>query len=565
MKKSLDSSTGRNQRQASGVGHTQPVFAQSVRRAHVLLAIVAIVLCAPGCSDDGGRAHLNVLFVAVDDLRPSLGVYGNEEVVTPNIDALARRGVVFTHAYCQMPVCAPSRSSILTGLRPESNGVMNNRDHFRATVPDIVTLPQHFKNNGYHTQAFGKVYHAHFDKAYQGRKLDDPPSWSVPSFFASPQYYYSEEGRRIARMIFGRRPGCQRDRGRICIHNRGQAITDDSTQDALDSRLDEWSDHFVQGLITEAPEVADERLRDGVITGKAIEALRTLQDRPFFLAVGYTKPHIPYVAPRTYWDLYDPSTLTLPSRMTPPANASPYTIPTRHEHAVYTGVAGEGVLDEQASRHLTHGYYACVSFIDAQIGKLLGELERLGLDENTIVVFWGDHGYHLGENGRWGKQTCLETATRSPLIISSPLMKARGQTAEGLVELVDIYPSLCDLADLPKPSYLEGDSFASLLDDPSQQWKTGAFSQCLRRVPRAGVSPKAGDVMGYSMRTQHYRITEWRSAMQPEKVVGRELYDYREDPEESRNLAADEKYPSILLALQRQMSRGWEGARPPVK
>ena len=293
---------------------------QSASLLPVLLALFLYFFTA-GCvqvdkGDNSGTAHRNwnVLFIAVDDLRPALGCYGESQVQSPHIDRLAQEGMVFQRAYCQVSVCNPSRSSLLTGLRPDSVKVFNNGVHFRNTVPDVVTLPQHFKNHGYHTQAVGKIYHSSFEPGYHGRSLDDPASWSQPSWFPGPRFYHTDAGIEVARRVYGRRPDCGHGKGGLCIHNRWQPLSEQSITDPSDDRLSAWTEHFVQGLITEAPELPDIQLLDGTVTERALETLRELRDQEkFLLAVGFNKPHTPYVAPRQYWDLYDRSRLRLPS------------------------------------------------------------------------------------------------------------------------------------------------------------------------------------------------------------------------------------------------------------
>ena len=338
----------------------------------------------------------NVLFIALDDLRPELHCYGQAHIHSPNIDRLAADGVLFEHAYCQYPVCNASRVSVLTGLRPDSTGVFNNAIHFRKRAPHVVTLPQHFKEHGYATRAFGKIFHGAFEKAYVGREFDDPPSWNGANWYGSPQYYFSPRGIEVAREVYAKK-------------FRKSGV-----------ELEGWKAEFVQGLATEAPDVPDSMLYDGEMTDRAIQALAELKGEPFFLAVGYLKPHLPFVAPKKYWDLYDRASLALPSPVALPMSAPAEALPVNSELRMqYTDMRDEHLTEEQ-TRELRHGYYACVSYVDAQIGRLLDALDRHGLRENTIVVLWGDHGYHLGEQSLWGKLTDFELASRVPLIVSAP-------------------------------------------------------------------------------------------------------------------------------------------------
>jgi iduronate 2-sulfatase len=469
----------------------------------------------------------NVLFIALDDLRPELGCYGQTHIHSPNIDRLAASGVVFNRAYCQYPVCNASRASLLTGLRPDSTGVSDNATHFRKQAPEVITLPQQFKDHGYITQAFGKLYHGAFEKAYVGRAFDDPRSWNGAHWYGSPQYYFSRRGIEVAREVYGKK-----------FHKSG-------------AELDDWTTEFVQGLATEAPDVPDSMLYDGELTDRAIRALGELKGQPFFLAVGYLKPHLPFVAPKKYWDLYDRASLTLPNPATAPQNAPGVALTNSSElRGQYTNMRNEP-LSEAQTRELRHGYYACVSYIDALIGRLLGELDRLGLRENTIVVLWGDHGYHLGEQNLWGKLTSFEMAARVPLIVSAPGRKAVGASSGALVEFVDIYPSLCELADLRLPPHLEGTSFMPLLDAPDRPWKSAAFTQVVH-----------GDSTGRSLRTEQYRFTRWHRTKSPTETVAVELYDFLEDPVEVENIVARPENAVRVKELTARLESGWRAARP---
>ncbi len=477
----------------------------------------------------GASQQPNVLFLAVDDLRPELGCYGKRHVKSPNIDLLAARGMVFTRAYCQQAVCSPSRTSLLTGLRPDSTRIYDLRTHFRKHVPNVVTLPQHFKNRGYHTQAFGKIYHGAFATAYVGAKLDDPPSWSVPTWRGSPRYYFTAEGVRVARQVFARTTG-----------KSGAA-------------LDDWVNHFVRGLATEAPDVPDSRLYDGQLTDQAIQALRRLRGRPFFLAAGFLKPHLPFIAPKKDWDLYDPASLRLADNPVVPKGAPRIALMNWGELRHYHDMPKKGPMSDAQARRLLHGYYACVSFVDAQVGRLLDELDRLGLRDHTIVILWGDHGWKLGEHAMWCKHTNFEIDTRAPLIISAPGMKAPGKSTAALTEFVDVYPTLCELAGLPLPKHLEGTSAAPLLDQPALPWKTAAFSQ----YPR-------GKAMGYSMRTERWRYTEWIHR-RTGQAVARELYDHAKDPAENINVVSRPEHTETVKKLAAKLKAGWRAARPRIR
>jgi len=292
-------------------------------------------------------------------------------------------------------------------------------------------------------------------------------------------------------------------------------------------------------------------LYDGEMTDRAIQALGELKRKPFFLAVGYLKPHLPFVAPQKYWDLYDRASLTLPSPATAPQNAPAIALQRNGELRVqYTNMRNEP-LDEMQTRELRHGYSACVSYVDSLIGRLVGELDRLGLRENTIIVLWGDHGYHLGEQDMWGKLTPYELAARVPLIISAPGRKAIGSKSDALVELVDMYPSLCELCRLPLPTHLEGTSFVPLLDAPDRPWKTAAFTQVVH-----------GATTGHSLRTERYRFTCWKPTKSPTETVAMELYDYHKSPVERENIAERPENAALVKELTAKLEAGWRAARP---
>ena len=453
---------------------------------------------------------MNVLFICIDDLRPELGCYGSP-IKSPNIDALAARGLVFNRAYCQQAVCSPSRTSMLTGRRPDTTKVYDLETHFRTTIPDVITLPQWFKQHGYHTQSFGKVYHG---------KLDDPPSWSVPH---SP--------------------------------NRASQYSDPKTI-ALLKEIGAEMDEVGGKTKGPAHEIADVKsdsdLPDGYIADKSIEAMRQVKDKPFFLAVGFLKPHLPFVAPSRFFDLYPPESIGLSPDPSPPKDVPPIALTNYAELRAYTDMPKKGQLSDEEAKELRRAYFACVSWVDSQIGRVLKELDDLGLRDNTIVVIWGDHGWHLGDEGLWCKHTNFEIAARAAFIVSTPTMKPAGKKTDALVEYVDIYPTLCALAKLPLPDGLEGTSFAPLLDDPSRSWKKAAFSQYPRRQ----------DVMGYSMRTDRYRYTEWQKRDNPDEIVARELYDEQADPMETVNLAGHPDQASVVQELHAQLRAGWKAAKP---
>ena len=484
--------------------------------------LIALLLVPTGLlAEDALAKRPNVLFIAVDDLRPQLGCYGDPLARTPNLDRLASQGTLFNRAYCQQAVCSPSRTSLLTGRRPDTTKIYNLEDHFRDTIPDVVTLPQHFKNNGYHAQAFGKIYHG---------ALDDPASWSVPHTPGGGATYGPETQAETRK----RRKALQ-EQG-----VKGNALLQRS-----------------KGPAIEAPEVDDGELQDGVTADNAIKALNEIKDKPFFLAVGFVKPHLPFVAPKRYFDLYPPAEqIPLPPDRERPAGAPEMAFTNFGELRNYQGMPKdpEPVAGQQA-RELIRAYYAATSYMDAQVGRVIAELERLGLRENTIVILWGDHGWHLGEQGMWCKHTNFENAVRAALMISVPggRQPKRGAKTDALVEFVDIYPTLCQLAGLDLPAGLEGTSFVPLLGDPARAWKAAAFSQ----YPRQG-----SKVMGYSVRTDRFRYTEWQERATGQ-VLAAELYDHQADPRETKNVAAAPEHAGAVKELSQTLQKGWRGALPP--
>ncbi len=465
----------------------------------------------------------NVLFIAVDDLRTELGCYGNPHIKSPNIDRLAESGVVFNRAYCQQAVCNPSRASLLTGLRPDSIKVWDLITHFRDTVPDVVTLPQYFKINGYYTAGIGKIFHSVYGK------MEDPISWTIPKMRPKVEtkvwsHEILEEHKKFLEQY------------RTRMEKSGQ------------------TPRAMRATATSCEDVPDNLRFDGAQTDVTIEKLRELKDHPdpFFLAVGYVKPHLPFVAPKKYWDLYDRNTIPLAKNDFLPEGSPPMAMNTMYELRDYmdfldTPPPQDGPLSDENQRLLKHGYYACVSFVDAQIGRVINELSRLDLRENTIIILWGDHGWKLGEHRSWCKQTNYENDTRAPLIICAPHAKAKGKSTDALVEFLDIYPTLCDLADLPLPEHLEGRSMKPLLNQPNKPWKKGAFSQFYRT--HGGIP-----CMGHSIRTDRYRYVEWCN-LDTGDLVATELYDHQNDPQENINIAGKPENDQLVVRLHKQLRK----------
>jgi iduronate 2-sulfatase len=451
--------------------------------------LALFVLLAGSSALFAQEKKLNVLFVAVDDMNCDLACYGSPVVKSPNIDRLAAMGVRFDRAYCQFPLCSPSRSSLMTGLRPDTTKVFDLKYHFRKGLPDVVTLSQMFMNNGYYAARVGKIYHYGNPGDIGTSGLDDPPSW---------QEFVNPAGR-----------------------DKTALEPDVMNYTPLRKNLGDS-----MAYLNDRPG-KDEEHTDGKVATEAIRLLEAHKDKPFFLAVGFYKPHCPWITPGKYFDLYSPGQIALPEiaadfRQTVPAPALASTRPWPYY----------GVSPDQA-RECKLAYYAAISFVDAQIGRVLDAVDRMGLAENTVIVFWSDHGFHLGEHGLWMKQSCFEEASRVPVIVVRPGHPNAGQTCRKLVELVDLYPTLADLAGLKPPANLQGFSMKPLLENTEAQWSHPAFTQ----VQRNGFP-------GHSIRTERWRYTEWDFGDK-----GRELYDHDADPQETHNLASDAASAKVIEEL----------------
>jgi arylsulfatase A-like enzyme len=466
------------------------------------------------------RKKMNVLLIAIDDMRPELGCYGAKQVHSPNIDALAARGTVFTRNYCQQAVCSPSRTSLLTGLRPDTTKVYDLQLHFRANLPDHVTMPELFKNNGYQTAGFSKIYHG---------GLDDTQSWSIPWWRPGQKEAWNSNEARVAAERFTAK--LKADAWRI-----------GPSGGPAGSRGPSW----------EAPDVADDALADGKTANQVVAALGAMKGEPFFIGAGFLKPHLPFIAPKRYFDLYDPNKIEMPDYAEAPQGAPPFAGHNNGELRSY-GDIGDKPITEAKARELVRAYYAAISYTDAQVGKVLRALDAHGLRENTMVVLFGDHGWHLNNHGLWQKHTNYEKATNSLLIASMPGQKKAGASTKALTEFVDIYPSVAEAAGLRVPANLEGKSFVPLLDQPQRKWKAAAFSQ----YPRGH---QGRQMMGYSMRTERYRLTEWVTRDAQREVVARELYDYQSDPREAFNMAEKPERRELVAALSKQLNAGWRAA-----
>ena len=524
----------------------------------ILLAIASITSAAE---------KPNVLFIAVDDLRPELGCYGSPIAVSPNLDALAKDGLLFNRAYCQQAICRPSRASLMTGSRPETTGLFHNYVALRELQPDILTLPQHFVANGYETVYCGKIFH--------NGDTDEGTSWS----------------RNPVKWV----KGIKKPKGAYALPENNKMKADN-----MKAMLAKYGEAARRGLASgpayEKADVPDHTYADGYNTRLAIETMKELvtnKDKPFFLAMGYKLPHLNWCSPTKYWDLYEPNEIPMAKEGTAPEHGAAMGLHASFELRTRAGIPKYGPLGDELSRTLKHAYLASTSYVDAQIGLLISELEAAGVRDNTIIVVWGDHGWHLGDMGVWGKATNYEIATRVPLMIWTPDMKTRGAKSDALVELVDLFPTLCELAGLSVPDHLEGHSFVPLLDKPDQPWKQAAFSQYpnpalrewaanplsqgmretwfgpLIKEVEGRIIAQQGDLwnrdlfekhlMGYTMRTDRYRIVVWRDHRDPDaKPLFIELFDHASDPAETTNIASDNL--ELVDSLLKQFNDGWQKA-----
>ena len=543
-----------------------------------LILFIGLFLLLCNCTSktetkENPRQKPNILFIAIDDLRPELGCYGSDIAISPNLDKLSRQGLLFNRAYCQQAICGPSRASLLSGMRPETSGIIHNYIKMRDQFPDIVTLPQHFKENGYEAVYAGKIFH-HGDK-------DDERSWS-------------------------RQPAAHPDKNSKNLGTSGFALEENKKlrEEKRKEMFAKYGDVAKFGLAMgpayEAADVPDNTYIDGYNTDLAIATMKDMAengDKPFFLGLGFNKPHLNWIAPKKYWDLYDRDNISLSNQTDGPKNGAEMGLHASFELRVREGIPKKGDFNPELEKTLRHAYMACISYVDAQIGRMIGALEETGLRENTIIIVWSDHGWHLGDMGIWGKATNYEIATRVPMMIWTPDMpeKSRGVKTNALVELVDIYPTLSELAGLEKPEHLDGLSFVPLIENPTMDWKTAAFSQfptpALREwgsIPlRKGMREtyfgpllsvveeriKAqqkenwdrelfeNHLMGYAMRTKRYRLIAWidRRDLNKEPLY-LELYDHQKDPTETVNIANENKV--IVANLLAQLNKGYQGSFP---
>lgn len=501
---------------------TAPRFFWTAR--HLIIALSCLIASRIVCADDSTpTAGPNILLICVDDLKPILGCYGDPLVHSPNIDRLAARSVLFERAYCNQAVCSPSRNALLTGLRPQTLGIYDLGTNFRLARPDAVSLPQCFRQQGWRAEGLGKIFHVGHGNH------EDSASWSVPHWKAKVVAYALPESRAQ------------------------QGLTREEALFANQSAKD-----LPRGAAYESADVPDNTYPDGALADEVIRRLhgtRSHPNQPFFLAVGFVKPHLPFVAPRKYWELYDRSKMPLAAFREPPAGAPAYAPQYGGELRQYANIPETGRLDEGLQRTLIHGYYAATSYMDAQLGRVLDELARLELDHNTIIVLWGDHGWHLGDHSMWCKHTNYEQAAHIPLLVAAPGITGGTRSGE-LVETVDIYPTLCELAGVPVPEGLDGRSFVPNLCDITSPTR----DHVIHVYPR-GVRDK-GQVLGRAIRTKQYRLVEWRKIGAAAADAEWELYDYESDPLETRNLAAER--PEVVARLKTLLATHPE-ATPQVK
>jgi len=476
-------------------------------RAEIFVGLMAFIMLS--CTHEKPNEKPNVLFIVADDMRTELNCYGADYIHSPNIDNLAKNGVLFNNAYVQQAVCSASRASYLSGCRPNTTGVdyPYSKYFMNEFRPDHPMLAEYFEQNGYYAHTFGKIHHG-------------------PSDNLKTEHYMPVTGLNTGKYY---------------------ALPENIEKGGKKGRGKKTPPY-------ECADVPDEAYRDGLIAREAVKIISQQKenDKPFFLAVGFKKPHLPFTAPKKYWNLYEESEMPLSPNQYHPENSPSYST----THSSLTSYAGlnyynspGNVLPDDYQRKLIHAYAACISFVDAQVGKLIESLKETGKYDNTIIVFISDHGWHLGDQQKWGKTTNFENATRAPLIVSAPGYK-KGKRSTQLVEYVDLYATLCDLADIEIPEYTEGTSIKPLLENPEREWKTAAFSQF----------PRGRKMEGYSIRTADYRYTEWRFS--DGTVDSVELYDHRNDAIESISIAYKKENESLIKELSQRLNAGWKDALP---
>lgn len=490
----------------------------SLSKPKGVLCFLVVLLCLSGGSV---AAKPNVLMILVDDLKPALGCYGDPIAVSPNIDRLAAMGTRFDLAYCNQSVCMASRYNLMLGSRSSSTGFYSFGSQFRDVYPNAVTLPQHFMNNGYVAHSMGKVFHIGHGNT------NDEASWSVPHLKDKVIEYVLPESthRKLT---------------------REEALFTNEFSAPIRS--------LPRGAAWENADVLDEAYADGRVASHAVDRLRSLSskpDQPFFLAVGFVRPHLPFSAPRKYWEMYDRDELPMPEYEKAPEGAPKYAVKRRGEITAFKPVPTQDVIyEDDLKRDLIHGYYASMSYMDTQVGRVLDEVEALGLDENTIIVLWGDHGWHLGDHGSWTKHSNHEQANRIPIIVYAPGVTQAGSSTGQLAETVDIYTTLSSLAGLPRPNGpqpIDGIDLTPALRDPNKRIREHAYHSY----------PK-GSRMGRAIRTERYRLVEWQLLKESNAKPEYELYDYVKDPLETKNVASSQ--PKVLARMLKILAQ-----EPPAK
>ena len=496
----------------------------------------------------------NILFIAVDDLKPILGCYGDSLIKTPNIDRLASLGTVFQNTYCQQAISGATRASLLTGLRPDKTQVYDLVTQIRDINPNVVTLPGYFKNEGYVTAAIGKIFHP-----TNVVKEDGKHSWSIPHTEAKE---YLAEAYGYPALGFYQHPDTKWKVEKYRMEAKRKGLKDAEVTKYILS-------HIKPSI--ECVDVPDNAYADGAVTLKAKEQLQILTKagKPFFLAVGYHKPHLPFVAPKKYWDLYDRQFIPIAKYQKHAKNSPEFAYHRCGELKKYTDIPEfctftdqslHTGLDLEKQKELIHGYYACISYLDAQVGELLATLESLGTLDNTIIVLWGDHGWHLGDHDLWNKHTNFENATKVPLIMVAPGISSGD--ADTFAEFVDIYPTLCDLAGINIPLNIDGKSLVQAMENKKSRLRDYAVSQYPRKLTKEEADRRGYEsttIMGYSLRTERYRYTMWvhdfttRQLFSDRKICEEELYDYQKDPLETINVVAEKSYFKIKKELKKMM------------
>jgi iduronate 2-sulfatase len=503
-------------------------------RKHLFIYLMLLSIIKIQAQD---QSSPNILFIAIDDLKPTLGIYGDSFAVTPNIDAIANNGTTFLNNHTQQAICGPSRASLLTGKRPDYTKVWDLKTKMRDVNPTILTIPQYFKQSGYQTIGVGKIYDPRCVDTHR-----DKPSWSIPSIKEN-ELEYPKGYNKPALGFYQNKENLNTING---IKNR--ALVKNIQKKKIYKYI---TNRFKPPY--EMADVPDGAYVDGAIANKSIQLLDTLNtSKPFFLAVGFKRPHLPFVAPTKYWQLYDESKIQLADYQKKSENSVDVSYHKSGEMRKYKTpeitykLNNDGLLalDKELQKKLIHGYYAATSYIDAQIGKIIDKLKQKDLDKNTIIVIWGDHGYHLGDHSLWNKHSNFEQATRSPLIIYDPRIN-KGYKINSPTEFVDLFPTISDLANIGVPKNLDGVSLKAQIKGEENTSKIYAVSQYPRK-----------NKMGYSFRTKEYRYTVWinnKKSTVPifkEDIHAEELYDYKNDPLETENKIDDEEYRKIKITHQ---------------